>query len=179
MRNNLNKKNGFTIIELLVVISIIGLITVVSAYSVNIIRIKARDTKRLADLKAMYNALQLYYDNYGVFPGDICPPEANPGNPDDDDYYINDDCNNSGLTIFLTWGDNCGDFVMRKFSDLFNNYPGLKEYINEFPKDPLASSEHCYLYHPSNYGQSFTVSMMPERLEPNCNIANYCIKVNK
>ncbi|OGE76633.1 MAG: hypothetical protein A3C85_02550 [Candidatus Doudnabacteria bacterium RIFCSPHIGHO2_02_FULL_48_21] len=59
---------GFTLIELLVVISIIGLLASVVLVSLNAARAKARDTKRKADLAQIVKALELYYDQYGVYP---------------------------------------------------------------------------------------------------------------
>ena len=63
-----NLKNGFTLIELLVVISIIGLLASVVLVSLNSTRSKARDTKRVAEVRQLINALQLYVDNVGTFP---------------------------------------------------------------------------------------------------------------
>ncbi len=64
-----NKNNtGFTLIELLVVISIIGLLASVVLVSLNKTRIKARDTKRVADLKQVRTALELYASDNGHYP---------------------------------------------------------------------------------------------------------------
>lgn len=62
-------KKGFTLIELLVVISIIGLLSTVILASLNIAKSKANDSKRLADIKQISNALELYYNDRGVYPG--------------------------------------------------------------------------------------------------------------
>ncbi len=59
---------GFTLIELLVVISIIGLLASVVLTNVNAARGKARDARRLADLKQIQNAMALYYDDNGSYP---------------------------------------------------------------------------------------------------------------
>jgi prepilin-type N-terminal cleavage/methylation domain-containing protein len=58
------KKNnaGFTLIELLVVISIISLLASVVLASLNSARAKARDARRLADMKEIEKALQFYFD---------------------------------------------------------------------------------------------------------------------
>jgi prepilin-type N-terminal cleavage/methylation domain-containing protein len=56
----MNDKNGFTLIELLVVISIISLLSSVVLTSVNGARAKARDARRIADLKEMQKALEFY-----------------------------------------------------------------------------------------------------------------------
>ncbi len=56
-------KQGFTLIELLVVIAIIALLSTSAAVAVNTVRVKARDTKRLSDLKQMAKALELFRDS--------------------------------------------------------------------------------------------------------------------
>ena len=59
---------GFTLIELLVVIAIIGLLSSIVLASLNTARRKARDAKRLADLKQINLALQLYYNDNNTYP---------------------------------------------------------------------------------------------------------------
>lgn len=56
-----NKQKGFTLIELLVVIAIIGLLSSIILASLNGARKKGRDARRLADLKQLQVALELYY----------------------------------------------------------------------------------------------------------------------
>lgn len=67
MKGEHNKK-AFTLIELLVVIAIIGLLSSVVFASLNSARGKARDVKRMQDLRQISTALQLYYDAYGSYP---------------------------------------------------------------------------------------------------------------
>lgn len=62
------RQKGFTLIELLVVISIIGLLASVVLVSLRGAQIKARDTKRLADMSQIQKALALYYDKNGTYP---------------------------------------------------------------------------------------------------------------
>jgi prepilin-type N-terminal cleavage/methylation domain-containing protein len=60
---------GFTLIELLVVIAIIGILASVVLASMNSARKKARDARRLSDLKQLQSALELYSDAHGnVYP---------------------------------------------------------------------------------------------------------------
>jgi len=61
------KRRAFTLIELLVVISIIGLLSTVAVVATNSSRAKARNTKRVADVKQLVSALNLAY-GAGGFP---------------------------------------------------------------------------------------------------------------
>jgi len=63
-----NKKQGFTLIELLVVVAIIGLLSTLSIIALNSARAKARDAKRLSDVKQMQVALELYYNDMADYP---------------------------------------------------------------------------------------------------------------
>ncbi len=56
-------RQGFTLIELLVVIAIIGILASVILASLSSARSKGRDAKRIADLKQIQLALELYYDS--------------------------------------------------------------------------------------------------------------------
>jgi len=54
---------GFTLIELLVVIAIIGILSSVVLASLNDARQKSRDAKRVADIKQLQLALELFFDS--------------------------------------------------------------------------------------------------------------------
>lgn len=56
------KKGGFTIIELLVAIAIIGVLSAVVLQSLMYARIKARDSQRLTEIRSMKIALGAYYN---------------------------------------------------------------------------------------------------------------------
>jgi len=56
------KKNGFTLMELLVVIAIIGILSSIVIASMTSARQKARDTKRISDIKQLQLALAMYAD---------------------------------------------------------------------------------------------------------------------
>lgn len=63
-----SNRRGFTLIELLVVIAIIGILSSVVLASLNSARTKARDTRRIADLKQIQIALELYFDANSKYP---------------------------------------------------------------------------------------------------------------
>ncbi|HOY56341.1 MAG TPA: prepilin-type N-terminal cleavage/methylation domain-containing protein [bacterium] len=64
------KKNikGFTLIELLVVISIIGLLSTLAMVALTNARIKARDARRVSDIKQIQTALELYAQDANRYP---------------------------------------------------------------------------------------------------------------
>ncbi len=62
------KKKGFTLIELLVVIAIIGILATVSVIALQASRSRARDAKRLADVKQLTSALALYQHDAETYP---------------------------------------------------------------------------------------------------------------
>lgn len=62
------RQTGFTLIELLVVIAIIGLLASVVLLSLNSAREKSRNAKRLADVRQIASALELYFNDCGSYP---------------------------------------------------------------------------------------------------------------
>jgi len=65
---NKQKNTGFTLIELLVVISIIGILSTMAVVSLNNARLKARDSKRVADMRQFQTALELYLSDMSGYP---------------------------------------------------------------------------------------------------------------
>ncbi len=63
----MNKK-GFTLIELLVVIAIIGLLSTLAVVALGSARVKARDARRMSDLKQIQTALELYNNDQNNYP---------------------------------------------------------------------------------------------------------------
>ncbi len=67
MNRNKHRK-GFTLVELLVVISIISLLSSVVFASVNSAQRKGRDAARAANVKSLKMAMELYYDDNNGYP---------------------------------------------------------------------------------------------------------------
>ena len=61
-------KKAFTLVELLVVIAIIGLISSITLVSLNYAKKRARDIRRIANLKMICTALEAYYIDHGYYP---------------------------------------------------------------------------------------------------------------
>ena len=117
----LNK--GFTLIELLVVVAIIGLLSSVVLASLNTARAKARDVRRVSDMKALQTALELYANDHGG------------------DYF-----STGGSSVCLgvssseqCWGGPYGNDALNL---------ALKPYLTSIPKDPLYGSRiyGTYIY---------------------------------
>ncbi len=66
--NNSNDIRGFTLIELLVVISIIGLLSTIATVSLGTARQRARDVRRVADIRQLRTALELYLSDENTYP---------------------------------------------------------------------------------------------------------------
>ena len=116
--NNSTDKRGFTLIELLVVVAIIGLLATLSILAFNSARAKARDALRMASIKQIDSAIEMYINDNNH------PPDL--GNPD----CLNVDAEN-------------GDCQTHDFSSSWSDLAAeLKPYIANLPKDPCG--EACY-----------------------------------
>ncbi len=115
------KKNqsGFTLVELLVVIAILGLLSTIVMTSLTGARKKARDTRRVADLRQLNTAIQFYINDNGHAPyvGTMnCAPDR---------------------------GDSSCSTVTEVNSGAWKELEGdLSQYIAKLPEDPCGES--CY-----------------------------------
>lgn len=115
---------GFTLIELLVVVFIIGLLAGLVIINVNNSRKTARDAKRVANLKSIQTALEMYNQKAGTYPTTL-----------------------NGTNAEWQSSTTCGDFT-RTSSWLSVLVP---TYISVLPTDPKLisngnSQDRCYAY---------------------------------
>lgn len=73
-------QQGFTIIDMMLAISIIALLTSITGLGFTQVRAKARDTRRVADARQLAKALELYYAYNGTYP--VSPQGSSPRYPE-------------------------------------------------------------------------------------------------
>ncbi len=61
-------RQGFTLIELLVVVAILGLLASIVLFSVDGVRSKSRDTRRVTDIKSIQEGLAMYHNDSQAYP---------------------------------------------------------------------------------------------------------------
>jgi len=68
MKKTQNHKKGFTLIELLVVVAIMGMLAALAVVALNNARQRARDARRVSDIKQIQTALELYFLDNAAYP---------------------------------------------------------------------------------------------------------------
>ncbi|MFA5107277.1 MAG: type II secretion system protein [Patescibacteria group bacterium] len=128
-RTDTYRHSGFTLIELLIVIAIIGLITSLALISLRGAQQKARDTKRLYDLKMVREALALFESDKGhsLTPWLDFPQQI--------DYFLD------GFGVL----DVSSECALNPSDYCF--LPILREYFKtDVPVDPINNSTYQYGY---------------------------------
>jgi prepilin-type N-terminal cleavage/methylation domain-containing protein len=145
------KNKGFTLIELLVVIAIIGLLAAVTLVSLNRARMKVRDTRRIADIKQLFTALQLYYNANGSLPNCFDPG------------YVGG-CDITGFGPYTGLADGSGD-------EQFVTFLQTAGLIDAIPLDPVNSPTRLYVYgrgeFPSGSGNFYNIFIGAFLEDPN------------
>lgn len=117
MNRDRSNQHGFSLIELLVVISIIAALIGLAVPNFLGIRERARDAKRKEEMSQLKSALRLYYNDYQKYPAD------NGGPPYDkiNGCGLNGTtaCSCSSSIAFAAGGSGCDVVYMKKFPSGF------------------------------------------------------------
>lgn len=121
--SRLRSQKGFTLLELLIVISIIGILATLVVVNLGGARGSARDAQRISDLKTIQTALEAYFNDYG------CYPANNSGGAD---------CANSNNWVGPV------ESTSAEWSSLFETL--VPRYLAQVPEDPINSQDFYYSY---------------------------------
>ena len=143
-------RKGFTLVELLVVMAILGVLVTLVSGNFRLSQIRGKDAQRKSDLKQIATSLELFYGDYGYY------PEA-------EDGYI--------MACFFeegVGGSRCDWGQEDDFKDVF---PGTVSprtvYLKNVPSDP--SSDYEYFYRTLDNAQKFQIFARLENPEDqNC-----------
>ena len=126
MKPKLNSQ-GFTLLEILVVIGIIGILSAVVMVSLGRSKANARDVKRVADVREILNATQIYFNSVEDYPPD-CAEIGYAGGCD--------------IADFMGLGFGADSSIDSQFMGFL-----APDYMPLPPSDPLVgSTEHYYMY---------------------------------
>jgi prepilin-type N-terminal cleavage/methylation domain-containing protein len=110
-----NKRFGFTLIEILIVIAIIAVLASAVLIGLGPVQRQGRDARRISDLRQVQNALELYFAKCGYYPGTT----------------------QSGST--------CGSFSqITTWTDLSTALQGSNVGVTQVPKDPTSGKNYFY-----------------------------------
>jgi len=140
-----NKKSifGFTIVELLVVVSIISLISSIVFAEFSISKKKSRDVTRMSNLLELQKAIELYRNENNNYP--------------------------STSNQFWSGTNVCGGAqVIGKGYGATGYVPGVAPtLIGSLPEDPQSSATRCYIYRSDGIDYMISAYNGMEALNPN------------
>jgi prepilin-type N-terminal cleavage/methylation domain-containing protein len=115
MLNKVKNQSGFTIVELLIVIVVIGILAALVLNTFQGVQARARDTERKTDINSISTQLEAYYADYGYYPDGTAATACDDGtasnvactlNPRLTDRGLDDDAlvspNSNGIVVDTT-----------------------------------------------------------------------------
>lgn len=130
-------KRGFTLVELMVVITIIAMLSAVLFVNFNEARMSARDKARATGLKELQLSLELYKAQYGRYPAAGCSaPAANFAGP-----------GTAGASGFTA----CTNYIVGHAAGI----TFVPDFISSLPTDPKFENEANRGYYYRSNGSSY------------------------
>lgn len=119
MTSNKLKQQGFTIVELLIVIVVIGILAALVITTFTGIQQKARDTERQTDIKAIHGQVEAYYASKGYYPSfaDLNAPAWRTANMKGLDSEALKDPKGSGSTLVTAAAANSYSYAVTNSTD--------------------------------------------------------------
>lgn len=164
--SRVSKSNGFTLIEILIVVAIISILASTILVGLGPAREAARDTRRIADLREVQNGLELFFNRCTYYPTSAIPAPSTPGQP----------CPPSAPGIVnLSW------------SDLQNVLIQSNLGIDTVPNDPTIGQDYFYGTDGNKYilgasledanNQALQNSFHGTAYGVDCSIPVYCVRI--
>lgn len=138
-----NRKAGFTLIEILVVMVIIGILVSLGTSTYLSSQVKSRDARRKSDLDKVRGALEMYYNDKGCYPLSDTGKMKDAVDPED--------------TVVFDWGD--------KFYDPTQASSNVTIYMPELPSDPSGGRKYYYEADESGCPDSYRLYARLENLQ--------------
>jgi general secretion pathway protein G len=119
---NVKQKQGFTLIEILIVVAIIAILASVVLVGLGPTQQAGRDARRISDLSEVQNGLELYYNKCGYYPGASSATDAT--------------CDASAP----------GGTPVTAYTNMAGELQAIGIGISSVPVDPNNASPHQYTY---------------------------------
>lgn len=146
------KKLGFTLVEMLVVLAIIGILAVIGLTELRGAKESARDAARMSDVAQLRLALNLYFDDREQYPAAVINPDIsttvangtifsavdNPLYPGYISRVLLDPINRSGVGLYYQYDT--------------NENTGHRQYVLCFHKE-AGSKQWFYIYSSGIFGE--------------------------
>lgn len=149
------RKSAFTLIELMIAVTIVAIIAGIFALNVSGNLAKARDSKRKSDLRALKTSLDLYYNVNNIY-----PPSDSTWPPYSGDNRIKG-CGALTAPTNCSWGT-----------------PWIQDgvtYMGMLPKDPKSQWSYFYLRAPQGRLSYIMVAKLERSFDPDTAVSqNNC-----
>ncbi len=143
-KNNIKKISGFTLIEMVVVIAVIGVLMTIAFRGTAAIQGSARDVKRVKNMNDMKAFLEQYYAANGTYPKGTGNAFEVACDPDTD----------APAFASSRWGILAANLESEKIVDT----------ATDIANDPTKSNQYCYVV--NSTGTSYRLSAIMERKVP-------------